>query len=515
MAIITLLATVFFFRKLIPLSKHINEFHAEAQYSLSYQFFFKTNNKNTNISSFLPQSNERQNILNPQFRGSEDISFQKMSESENLKGIWSTTSKNKYRNIEYAFSFLGKAKTYSVPMHVKTDSSFAQDYLNSTERIQSNDYRIEAVAKKIRETYETDRQRIKAIFDFVQAIPSAPIITRTDAVATMEQNQASCNGKSRLFTALARNLGYPTRIKGGLILEQNDKRTSHAWVELYLNTQWVPFDTHNNHYAYLPANYLELYEGDHALITHTKDIIFDYNYHITEELVLPYTPSQALTMTSINQWSLVPLLKKKVVSKQTLSLLLLLPLGGLIVAFLRNVVGLKTFGVFLPVLIAFALKETSFVSGISIFLFLVLVVGIASYPFTRLGLLQTPKLVISLTLMVMVIIIGSCLGLVTNYTWLLSLSCFPIIILTVSAERFSALIIEEGFQKATGLLIQTLVSVSICYAILSSVWLASFLIIFPEVLLIIIVAAMLLGRYFGLRWSELIRFRPVLKLNTA
>jgi len=110
--------------------------------------------------------------------------------------------------------------------------------------------------------------------------------------------------------------------------------------------------------------------------------------------------------------------------------------------------------------------------------------------------------------------IGSYIGLITETAWLTSLSFFPTIILTVSAERFSTLIVEDGFTKATGTLIQTLIAVSFCYVLMSNTWVSSAIILFPEVLIIVIALAMLLGKYVGLRWTEIFRFKPILTLKT-
>jgi hypothetical protein len=331
----------------------------------------------------------------------------------------------------------------------------------------------------------------------------------------LDQNYASCNGKTRLLIALARNAGIPARMKGGLILEETNKRTSHAWAEVFINGVWTPFDALNDHFGYIPANYLELYEGDYALITYTQGITLDYTYSIDEKVNIPFLNLSASQFSEISPISLWGLIDNNILSTQSLILLLMLPLGGLIVAFLRNVVGLRTFGVFLPVLIAFSLVETGFLTGISLFIFLILLVGLISRPFQHLGLLHTPKLVISLTLMVLIMILGSYIGLKYNVLWLTSLTVFPTIILTVSAERFSTLIIEDGFEKATGTLFQTLIAVSVCYFMLSSKYMSYVIMLFPEILFVIIAIALILGRYIGLRWTELLRFKQLLTIKTA
>ncbi|MEM9143533.1 MAG: 7TM domain-containing protein [Bacteroidota bacterium] len=275
----------------------------------------------------------------------------------------------------------------------------------------------------------------------------------------------------------------------------------------------MPFDALNGHFAYIPANYLELYEGDVFLVTHTPGIQFDYSYEISKQAaigLLDEDSSEAKRITAFSFWGLV---KSKTIPKKSLFLLLLLPLGGLVVALLRNVVGMRTFGVFLPVLIAFSLLETGFVSGILLFLFLILFVGTISRPFDAMGLLHTPKIVISLTLMVIVMAAGHYLGANYGISWLGALTLFPTVILTVSAERFSKLIVEDGFHKATGTLLQTLLAVGLCFLLFSIEQLDNLLILFPEVLLLIMSISMLLGRYVGLRWTEIIRFSPLLNPN--
>jgi hypothetical protein len=48
-----------------------------------------------------------------------------------------------------------------------------------------------------------------------------------------------------------------------------------------------------------------------------------------------------------------------------LRLLLALPLGALVVAVFRNLIGVPTFGTFMPVLIAFALRNVPIYVGLA------------------------------------------------------------------------------------------------------------------------------------------------------
>lgn len=495
--------------KINPILKYYDDFNPQKVYKVNYSYFFKSGEKNTFVKTFIPQSNGRQLISKEKINTDSQLYFKKQKEHHNKLAIWSTEDKGVYHTVGYEFVFEGKDQNFVIPKSFKSTGIPNKVYITPSENIQSDAPEINELAAKLILETSNDREIIRNVFDFVSAIPSAPIITLTDALTTIRQNRASCNGKSRLMVALARNLGYAARIKGGIILEDSNKRTSHVWVELWINDTWIPFDALNNHFAYLPANYLEIYQGDEFLITHTPGIQFDYTYEINEMnhiAFLKMNSEEISALSGITLWSIV---EAGVIPNNAMNLLLLLPLGGLIVAFLRNVVGVKTFGIFLPVLIAFSLIHTGFISGMMLFLVLILLVGLISYPFDKIGLLYTPKLVVSLTIMVGLIIVATSIGLKFDIPWLTTLTFFPTIILTIAAERFSRATIEDGYKLAIDKLIQTLLATTVCYLSLSWQALPSILIVFPEVILLIISAAVLLGRYIGIRWVEFYRFKPL------
>lgn len=496
--------------KINPILKHYNDFNPQKVYKVNYNYFFKSGDDQTFVKTFIPQSNSRQRISKELVNTDSQLYFKKQQEYDNQRAIWSTQDRGVYHTVGYEFVFEGKDRNFTVPKNVNNIITPDQTYSNPSTNIQSDAPEIHELASQLKSGTNNDREVIRNVFNYVAAIPSAPIITLTDALTTIKQNRASCNGKSRLMVALARNLGYPARIKGGIILENSNKRTSHVWVELWMNDTWIPFDALNTHFAYLPSNYLEIYQGDEFLITRTPGIQFDYTYEIKEVNHIPFLNMNSEEISALSGITLWKIIEAGIIPKNAMNLLLLLPLGGLIVAFLRNVVGIKTFGIFLPVLIAFSLIHTGFISGIVLFLTLILLVGFISYPFDKIGLLYTPKLVISLTIMVGLIIVATSIGLQFDIPWLTTLTFFPTIILTIAAERFSRATIEDGYRLAVDKLVQTLFATAICYGLLSWQALPSILIIFPEVILLVIAIAVLLGRYIGMRWIEFHRFKPLL-----
>lgn len=511
--IITALSFISIGFKAKPIATSYEEFLPNAVYKVNYHFYSKGKDKKIFIKSYAPQSNERQKISNIK-QAAKSMNFVVKDEDENKRAIWRAKDKSRFHTVEYSFIYKGKAIKYLIDDDLplkNIDYSVDPKYLQAEEHIEVHHESIQLLAKNLSYNTKDLKTLIERFFNYVHRIPSAPIRDLTSALTALEQNKASCNGKARLFVALCRNWGIPARLKGGIILEETKKRTSHLWAEAYIGGKWVPFDVLNGHFAYLPAHYLELYTGDHFLITHTPNILFDYTYEIERASHIPFVNVTTNDAIRNHPISLISLSESGLMPKNVLYFLLLLPLGGLLIALFKNIVGLKTFGVFLPVLIAYTLTSTGFVTGILLFLFITGVIALISVPLSKWGLLYTPKMVAVLSFAVIVIFGLISLGLQYDIEWLKSLSFFPIIITAIVSERFARAIEEDGHQKAISTMMQTLIATSVCYLVFSSLAIQTLLLIFPELILLTIAVTLMLGKWIGLRLTEYSRFGSILQ----
>jgi hypothetical protein len=299
----------------------------------------------------------------------------------------------------------------------------------------------------------------------------------TDAVTALKLGEASCNGKSRLFAAMARKLNIPARLAGGLVMKQGAKRVSHQWVEVYANGHWVPFDTINDHFAELPAHYLRLYTGDLVLFKHTVNVNFQYFYKMTKRLVPRREAMEALGSSPLNIMNVYAVFERVGISQNLLKIILLLPLGALVTAVFRNVVGVQTFGTFLPALIAAAADGRLWARGW------------LTIPPPPQGptdeLLHSPKMAVVLTTVVITMLAITIIGVQFGLFELAHVTLFPIAILAITAERFALIETEQGFRKALKILLVTILVVAACYAVMVSLFLQSMILAFPELLLLI------------------------------
>ena len=83
------------------------------------------------------------------------------------------------------------------------------------------------------------------------------------------------------------------------------------------------------------------------------------------------------------------------------SVLLMIPVGALVIMLLRNFVGVKTFGTFMPVLVALAFRETRLLWGLMLFAIIVSLGLLIRFYLEKLRLLLVPRLTCVLTVVVL------------------------------------------------------------------------------------------------------------------
>ncbi len=196
-------------------------------------------------------------------------------------------------------------------------------------------------------------------------------------------------------------------------------------------------------------------------------------------------------------------------AQETYRILLMVPIGAFIMLLLRNLVGVKTYGTFMPVLIALAFRETALVAGVSLF---VVVVGaglLVRFYLERLRLLLVPRLT---AILILVVLLMAAVSVISNRLGIevgLSVALFPMVIMAMTIERMSVAWDERGAGTAIREGIGTLIVAALAYIVMSWPPLEHFVFVYPEVLLVLFALALLLGRYSGYRLNELLRFRAL------
>lgn len=477
-------------------------------YRVTYALDLDGHSDDVRVRTFLPASDPHQQVTLERDESSPGFHLTREMDGLNQVATWTGTNIPDGARIRHSFSVVTSAARYALPPALAVPTAYPASvgpYLRPEEQIQVDDPLIAATLARIGAATGGVTERLTRIHDFTAGLAARPFKGTTDALTALRLEEASCNGKSRLFVALSRAAGIPARLVGGFILETGAKKTSHQWVEVYVAGHWVPFCPTNGYFAQLPARYLVLYRGDEALFRHTSDINFDYRFEVSSSLV-PSAKAKA-SFTFFNVWALFERLG---LSLALLRTILMLPLGALLVVLFRNVIGLPTFGTFLPALLAAATGETGALWGTAAVLLVVAVVALVRWAVQHLELLHSPTLAILLTAVSLTVLGISLLAERFGFVSLANVTFFPIAVLAITAERFYLGLTEKGFRSAGKELGGTLVVMLACCVVMNSMALQVVLVAFPEVLLLSVAANIYLGRWVGVRLSEYRRFRRIL-----
>jgi hypothetical protein len=160
----------------------------------------------------------------------------------------------------------------------------------------------------------------------------------------------------------------------------------------------------------------------------------------------------------------------------------------------------------MPVLIALAFRETQLFWGVAFFTVLVAVGLVVRFYLDTLKLLLVPRLA---SVLIVVVLLMAGLSVITHMLGLepgLSVSLFPMIIMTMTIERMSIMWDEVGPYDSVRQGISSLLVAALIYGVISNKHVAHLVFVFPELLLIVLAMTILLGRYTGYRLLEVKRF---------
>lgn len=477
------------------------------EYTVTFRAELDGNGGEVRVRTFLPVSDDRQQIANEE-NLTPAFSFTSEMQGRNRVATWQDGGAGQNQQLGYRFSVMSSAVRYELDEDLALPDAYppsVSPYLKGEDAIQVDAAEIRQTAASIGADLGFVPERLRRIYEMTSGLPQRPFKGTTDALTALRLGEASCNGKSRLFVALARSVGIPARLIGGFVMESGTKRTSHQWVEAYVAGHWVPFDPTNRHFAELPEKYLTLYVGDEVLFRHTADINFKYRFE-TDTLLVP-SPKAKQSFKLFNVWALFERLELSFILLRTI---LMLPVGALVVVLFRNVIGMPTYGTFLPALIAAASGEAGLWWGVVGVLIVVAVTALARWAFHRLQLLHSPSLAILLAAVAITLLAVSLGADALGLKKLAYVTLFPIAVLAITSERFFLSLTEKGAKTAVKELLGTLVVMAACFVVMSSLALQILLIGFPEFLLVVVALDVYMGRWIGVRLLEYLRFHKLL-----
>jgi hypothetical protein len=319
---------------------------------------------------------------------------------------------------------------------------------------------------------------------------------------------------AKRITEILHGARIPSHVVEGLRLGQSRNEAQlEPWVAVHNGRKWRYYDPASGRRG-LPDDFLIWHESSEPLASvegakGNPQVVISVA-RTYREIVQVARKRAGEQGSRIIEFSLLTL---PINVQNVYRVLVMLPLGALLLVFLRNVIGLKTFGTFMPILIGLAFRETQLLWGIVLFATLVGLGLFMRFYLERLRLLLVPRLAAVLTIVVMLMAAVSILSQQLGLQRSLSVALFPMVILAMTIERMSVVWEEHGPGEAMLQGAGSLVVASLGYLVMTDHLLTHLMFVFPELLLVVLAITLLLGRYTGYRLSELWRFRHAVQIQ--
>lgn len=324
------------------------------------------------------------------------------------------------------------------------------------------------------------------------------------------QNAALLLNRMSKVDAAQKLLSYaqiPNKVVGVIRLEDGRRRQSIQHMnQVWDGNKWVLFNPETGTQPTQP-NLLVWDESNISLL----DVMGGQNSQVHFSMIAQDVSPQQATNSKVSADGLLNLsihslpLEEQAMFKN----IMLIPIGALIVVFLRVIIGLKTSGTFMPVLIAVAFVQTQLTTGIIGFL---LIVGtgliIRSY-LSKLNLLLVARISAVIISVILIISMFTVVAFKIGLTEGLTITFFPMIILSWTIERMSILWEEEGAKEVILQGGGSLLTAVLIYLAMTNPYVQHLTFNFIGLQLIVLAGILLLGTYTGYRLTELRRFKPL------
>jgi len=401
--------------------------------------------------------------------------------------------------VESTFSIQVSSVGLSTPKPVAPTEQNRQVWMSSEDGITVNSPVTDRIIAAISQKTPEAAGLIEQIYNYVSTQVRINSSATSDSDAALKSHSATALGSIRALIALLRSAHLPARMVSGIDLHESPQKQPLVWAEVFDGNRWVSLDSVNGYYDHLPPYYVPVRKGDHTLATGHDARISGTTIKITTtraDASLLQSDSRKITeIFSLNR--LAP------VSRETLAVLLLLPLGVLSTEIVRQFAGIRTYGTFTPTLLALAITHVAWTTAI-IVIALVTAIGFtfrASMP--DLNLQRTPRLAIVFTLVAL-----SMSLVVSGFSYFdpaldSSVVLLPAVILTMMVDRIYTVYDERGARIALQRLLWTIMTSFIALLVLLQTHWGAWLVSYPEMHAATLAAIILIGLYDGPRLKDL------------
>lgn len=480
---------------------------AQGLWQVALRITVRGSDRGGSVSALLPSTDGGQIVLDER-ASSDRLTFSIRTSDTQRVGVWSGRLQGTHELL-YEFQVQSLGVERSLPRRIESvpPKKVADTYAKPTATFPANSPEAAAILETLNLSGPRDLvARVRTIFAFVHHEVANVATAGDDALLALAQREASPVGKERLLVTLLRAAGMPARVVRGLALRDGAMPVEQVWTQAWIADDWFSMSSVDGRFGMRPPDLVILGTDERPLVDSTGTQALGHRYASRREHLRPEEIA-ALMAPGNDVLDRLSLYRLPLPTQSALRLLLVMPVGALIVALFRNVVGVPTYGTFMPVLVALALRGTSLGPGLAL-VGLVLLLGIGTrLALERLRLLLVPRLSILLCLVVLTVTALALIGGDVEVGALARGVLFPIVILTMLVERFSITIAEEGLQTALVRAAWSILVAVAVYPAFESTLAEHLMFSFPELVFCVMGVLVWIGGYTGYRVTDLLRFR--------
>lgn len=149
----------------------------------------------------------------------------------------------------------------AVPPPLVSPAAVTSDmYLKPADKIESDAPELAAKARELTAGKKDAKESARVLAAWTADWLKDTVEDGGGALAGLKERSGNCQTHARLYTALARAAGIPTRFVSGLVYQEGKGFLYHSWTESLLGDAWVAVDPTYNQ---LPADptHLKFFEG--------------------------------------------------------------------------------------------------------------------------------------------------------------------------------------------------------------------------------------------------------------
>lgn len=463
---------------------------------------FNARNDAVEASLALPKPQSNIKVLDNTFSSS-GYNFRVENIDGHERAIWQKMAANGPQSLYYKFNVYQDGRYVPLASNLLSQAVVKPDWAGS---------RFAALREAAHVLVTTSRQVTTDVPDFAgELLRQLQDSNNPDGVLVL----SSLPGQSvaQVGLALLAQADVPAHLLRGIYLETDRSRlTAIELIELFDGRQWVVLQPIDGAIG-LPNHFMIWQRGDRSLL----DIQGGENSRVRFSVLANNVPVRQVALKRMEEsgsamidFSIYSL---PIEQQSIFKFILLVPIGALVVTLLRVLVGVRTAGTFMPVLLAIAFIQTTLLTGVFIFLvILVLGLWVRSY-LNHLDLLLVSRIAAVVVVVVGVMMLISIVSYKIGYEQALTVTFFPMIILAWAIEHMSILWEDDGPMEVCIQTAGTLFVAVCCYLVMTNRYVEHWTFNFPEVLLVSLGLIVVAGHYTGYRLSELLRFKQMRNMS--